>query len=83
MDGVDDREPEMGGRAVEGDWVGSDVGMGEMEGIGRECNRSRSPSYSVSVTLYPPPESRTQGSHFQQLMWLLLETEVHVHIESR
>ena len=36
MDGVDDREPEMGGRAVEGDWVGSDVGMGEMEGIGRD-----------------------------------------------
>lgn len=31
-----DPEPEMGGRAVEADWVGSDVGMGEMEGIGRD-----------------------------------------------
>lgn len=31
-----DPEPEMGGRAVEADWVGSEVGMGEMEGIGRD-----------------------------------------------
>ena len=34
---VMDPGPEMGGREVERDWVGSEVGRGEIVGIGREA----------------------------------------------